>query len=150
LTTAACASVIFCSLSSPATASSSPSLSPITECRAIDSIERRRALDRHFRIAAACRAKQKNATVNNIFRHIESKQNRTFRNSGAYHTLLIVSIRVTRAVNRRNSIAKLALDVVVSDVVVDVEFAKRTAYRSTLESTTKTTPIENTTRRFPT
>jgi hypothetical protein len=26
-------------------------------------------------------AKQKNATVNNIFRHIESKQNRTFRNT---------------------------------------------------------------------
>lgn len=80
---------------------------------------------------------------------IETKPNLS-QHSAAYHELLIVSIRVTRAVNRRNSIAKLALDVVVSDVVVDVEFAKRTAYRSTLESTTKTIPIENTTRRFPT
>lgn len=79
---------------------------------------------------------------------IETKPNLS-QHSAAYHELLIVSIRVTRAVNRRNSIAKLALDVVVSDVV-DVEFAKRTAYRSTLESTTKTIPIENTTRRFPT
>jgi hypothetical protein len=79
---------------------------------------------------------------------IETKPNLS-QHSAAYHELLIVSIRVTRAVNRGNSIAKLALDVVVSDVV-DVEFAKRTAYRSTLESTTKTIPIENTTRRFPT